>query len=271
LLAGWLAVTTAPSSLQVSWVTVFLDYPANSVERGTRFWQDATGYGLSPIRGEHGQFATLLPPDGDAYLRLQRLGDGVPRVHLDLNVDLTTTTLDDAGAAAAALGAVVLRQYDDLVVLESPGGFVFCLVGWDGEHVPPSPVATGAAGVQRADQVCLDIPPGMEDAERAFWAALTGWTPRESSVSNEFSSLERPAEIPVRMLFQRRREAEPGDRVSAHVDFACDDREALVEQHRRAGAVELHRGPVWITLREPGGQVYCLTGRDPRTGKVPPR
>ena len=264
-------MTTPLPSLQIRWVTVFLDYPAEGVEAGTRFWQRVTGYGLSPVRGEHGQFATLLPPDGDAYLRLQRLGEGVARVHLDLNLDLSTTTLDDAGAVAVELGAAVLRTDDQVVVLESPGGFVFCLVGWDGERVPPAPVTSGAAGAQRADQVCLDIPPGLEDAERAFWAALTGWTPRASSVSNEFSSLDRPSEIPVRMLFQRRREAGPGNRVSAHVDFACDDREALVEQHASAGAVELHRGPVWITLREPGGQIYCLTGRDPRTGKVPPR
>jgi hypothetical protein len=48
------------------WVTVFLDLPPTSFDRSVAFWRQVTGYGLSPSRGADGEFATLLPPSGDA-------------------------------------------------------------------------------------------------------------------------------------------------------------------------------------------------------------
>jgi hypothetical protein len=60
-------------------MTIFLDFPGDAFEAGTEFWRSAAGCGLSPFRGETGEFATLLPPDGDAYLRVQRIVDGPGR------------------------------------------------------------------------------------------------------------------------------------------------------------------------------------------------
>ena len=54
--------------MTVRWTTAFLDFPATTFEVGCSFWQGVTGYGLSPRRGRQGEFATLEPPDGDAYL-----------------------------------------------------------------------------------------------------------------------------------------------------------------------------------------------------------
>ena len=68
------------------WLTVFLDFPAPAFEPGVAFWQEATGYGLSAFRGPRGEFATLLPPSGEAYLRVQRVLDGDGGCHLDLLV-----------------------------------------------------------------------------------------------------------------------------------------------------------------------------------------
>jgi hypothetical protein len=56
--------------MSLRWLTVFLDFPAGSFEAGVAFWREATGSGRSPFRGVHGEFATLLPPSGDAYLRV---------------------------------------------------------------------------------------------------------------------------------------------------------------------------------------------------------
>ena len=89
------------------WLTAFLDFPADSFDAGVAFWRSVTGYGLSPSRGEDGQFATLLPPSGDAYLRVQRVVSGAGGCHLDLHIDVTVTSLDSAAARAVELGAVV--------------------------------------------------------------------------------------------------------------------------------------------------------------------
>ncbi|HVT71392.1 MAG TPA: hypothetical protein VHF26_26845 [Trebonia sp.] len=60
--------------MRVRWLTVFLDFPASGFDQGTAFWREVTGSGLSSFRGPGGEFATLLSPDGDPYLRVQRLG-----------------------------------------------------------------------------------------------------------------------------------------------------------------------------------------------------
>jgi hypothetical protein len=64
------------TGVPVRWLTVFLDFPAGSFGAGVAFWREVTGSGLSPFRGAAGEFATLLPADGDAYLRVQRIADG---------------------------------------------------------------------------------------------------------------------------------------------------------------------------------------------------
>jgi hypothetical protein len=51
------------------------------------FWREVTGSALSPFRGVAAEFATLLPPDGDAYLRVQRVKDDPGGHHLDLHAD----------------------------------------------------------------------------------------------------------------------------------------------------------------------------------------
>ena len=158
------------------WLTIFLDFPAGSFDAGVTFWREVTGYGLSSARGADGEFATLLPPSGDAYLRVQRIRDGAGGCHLDLHVDTRAESLDAAAGRAVAAGAVIRHREDGLVVAESPGGFPFCLVEWDGERdVPPPLSAAGdAGGASRVDTLCLDVVPDEFDRELAFWAELTG-------------------------------------------------------------------------------------------------
>ena len=182
--------------MQIRWLTVFLDFPPGTFSAEVVFWQQVTGSGLSPARGPAGQFASLLPADGDACLRVQRLPEGPGRCHLDLHLDLAAGSFAEGTAEAAALGARILHRGDGLVILASPGGFTFCLVGWDGETAVPRPAALPDGGGSRVDQLCLDIPPAAFAAECSFWAALTGWDLRSGALP-EFSYLERPAGLPV--------------------------------------------------------------------------
>jgi hypothetical protein len=257
----------------VRWLTIFLDFPAASFDAGTAFWQAVTGYGRSAARGTDGQFATLLPPSGDAYLRVQRVAAG-GGCHLDLHVDTGTESLDAATDRAVTAGAPVRHREDGLVVAESPGGFPFCLVSWEGERAvpppltPPPPVGGGGvsggaagAGVSRADTLCLDVPPGHFERELAFWAALTGQEARPAPVAG-FYYLTRPESWPARLLLQRRDRAAPGDRTSGHVDFGCTD-PAARGRHVALGARVTAEHQYWTVLADPAGHEYCLVGRDP--------
>src|SRR5436305_12459468 len=87
------------------WLTLFLDFPAGSFDAGVAFWREVTGSALSPFRGPAGEFATLLPPDGDAYLRVQRIADGSGGGHLDLHLHPAAGPVDQAAGRALALRA----------------------------------------------------------------------------------------------------------------------------------------------------------------------
>ncbi|MEU8233015.1 VOC family protein [Actinoplanes sp. NPDC048967] len=224
-------------------MTGFLDTPSRVAEP---FWQAVTGSGLSPRRGPGGAFATLVPPGGDAYLRVQVVGDGPARAHLDLHVE----DVAEQAARAVALGAAVVLDDGDLVVLRSPAGLLFCLVAWAGEAVRP------AGGRSLVDQLCLDVPVAGFDAEADFWAALTGW-PRRAGSLPEFDFLVRPDGMPLRLLLQR----VGGSTAGMHVDLACTDRPAEVAWHRELGAEVVAVHERWTTLRDPAGRAYCVTDR----------
>jgi hypothetical protein len=238
--------------IDIRWTWLFLDTPRADADRSWGFWSAVTGWSLSPTRGEHDEFATLLPTRGDAWLKLQAVADGPGGIHLDLDVD----DVQSAAAEGERLGANRIGGIgDEVVTLGSPGGVVFCLTPWRGER---DQVREGSD--ELVDQVCLDCPVDAHDAEVAFWTALTGW--RWADVDEpELSVLRRPAGIPFRLLFQRL--GEPTGPVRAHADLACADRVASVARHRSAGAhvVEVRDG--WTVMSDPAGRVYCLTDRSP--------
>jgi len=248
--------------VSIPWLTVFLDFPADRFDRGVGFWRQVTGYGLSPSRGGNGEFATLLPPSGDAYLRVQRVLSGAGGCHLDLHVDTAAESLGDATDRARSAGARVTSLGEGLTLAQSPGGFTCCLVGWHGERAVPPPLAGAAAGVSRVDTLCLDVPPGGFDRELAFWAALTGHRAHPAPVPG-YAYLDGPAGWPVRLLLQQRVAAAPGDRVSGHMDFGCTDPDAL-DRHVALGARVAATEQYWTVLTDPAGREYCLVGRDPR-------
>jgi len=243
------------------WASAFLDLPASSFAPGVGFWREVTGFGLSPMRGDHQEFATLVPPDGDDYLRVQRVQDGPGGIHLDLHVDDPRAAAD----GAVALGAVELADHGH-VVLRSPGGLTFCMVGRPAARRPP-PAAWPDGHRSLVDQVCLDIPSSGYAEECGFWAALTGWELTASPVSPSFSRLTRPAGVPLRFLIQRLDESSGTAR--AHLDLAAEDRVSEVQRHAALGATVVAEHSRWTVLRDPVGSAYCVTDRDPETGMLP--
>ena len=226
----------------ISWVTLFLDLPAASYDAGVEFWCGVTGYSLSESRGADGEFATFVPPQGDAFLRVQRLGTGPERTHVDLH------SPDHAA----------------LELETSPGGLPWCRVP-AGESVRPAPSDWGTH-TSLVDQVCLDIPAHLFDEESRWWSELTGWELVQSVVRREFWALQRPPEIPIRFLLQRLESTV--DEVRAHLDIACSDLALEVARHQTLGATVLSEMPWWTTMQAPTGSSYCITSRNPSTGTL---
>ena len=239
--------------LNVAWLTAFLDYRPASFDAGAAFWAAVAGSTLSPARGEHAEFATLLPPTGDPWLRVQRLQSAAPaRVHLDLHAH------DPAALRGIAdgRGAVLQHEYG-FASYTSPGGLPFCVVGVH-ESVRGRAVAWGHHR-SAVDQVCLDVPHGRWEQEADFWSSLLGLPGHD--VGPEFRRLDVPDEVPMKVLLQRRDDDEGP--VRAHLDLATDDPAAEVERVRGLGAAYLHDGAEWTTLGDPTGLEFCVTDRRP--------
>jgi hypothetical protein len=235
-----------------AWIQLFLDVPAASFETAVSFWASATGCTTSERRGEDGQFLTLQPAVGTGWVKMQAV-DGPGGVHLDLDSADRPASIQHA----RSLGATTAWIYEDVEVMRSPGGFVFCQTLVDG-----SPVLS-RDGRTVLDQVCLDVPAEHWERETAFWRDLTGRTLESGSVPG-FARLA--ADGQVRILLQKL--GEPTGVVRGHPDFASADREADTERHVELGARVVAIHDRWTVLTAPGGQVYCLTDRDPMTGSV---
>lgn len=248
--------------MRPTWITAFLDFSAEHHDEGVGFWSALTGYDVSPRRGSSDEFATLVPGDGDPFLRVQELADGDDGIHLDLHVADPRAAAD----GAVGLGATEVANHG-YVVMRSPGGLPFCFVP-DPEATRPAPPAWPGGHSSLVDQVCIDIPAPSYDDECGFWRDLTGWEPRSSAVSPEFQSLLRPEGQPLRLLLQRL--GEQTGAVRAHLDWATTDRAAETERHQEHGAQVVGTHSHWTVLADPVGRVYCITDRNPETGMLPP-
>jgi len=244
-------------------VWVFLDLPEEGFAQAVEYWRAVTRTTVSPWRGDRRQFATLLPADGDPWVKVQRVG-GPGGIHVDLDVDVP---LDEARDHASSVGAEVLAEVLDddglleVVVCRSPGGFRFCLT--DGSPSRGGQVRVGQPSL--LDQVCLDVPHDRYADELRFWSALTGWEVQHVD-SPEFERLQAQPGLPLRFLLQRLDEA--AGAVRGHVDLACADRAAEVARHAVLGATQVGPGDGWVVLQDPGGRRYCCTERNPETGVV---
>lgn len=241
----------------IRWLTAFIDRPADRFDDAVRFWLAVTGTTLSPPRGADGQFATLLPAHGDAYLRVQRTADGWAGTHLDVHVDDVASSATEAVEAGAV---EVARDRDAVVVMRSPGGLPWCVVAHHGEAtVPPAHGLDGQRSAVR--QLCIDIPADRFDEECGFWAAVLGAEVQRSTHHPEFAELPLPQGLPLGILLQRRGDADGP--TAAHLDLGSSDVPAVVAQHAALGARTDGEHDHWTVMLDPVGVPYCVTAESP--------
>ena len=207
------------------------------------FWAAVTATSLDD--------GVLVGPDADPVVMAAR-GDAA----MELEVD-------DVIATESALVRLGARRVDG--GWSSPGGLTFAVVASSGASRRPPVIDTSPGAHSRLDQICLDIPLPAFELEAGFWSALSRW-PRRPGNRPEFDYLDRPDDQPFRFLLQRVGDGGP---VRAHLDLACDDVPAEVARHARLGTVVVRRHERWTTLRAPSGRAYCITSRDPWTGRRP--
>lgn len=243
----------------IRWIWAFVDRPEADFEEGARFWTAATGTTLSARRGERGEFATLLPPDGagDPCVKLQGVLSG-GGAHLDLEFD----DYEEAVARAVDLGGTVMARDDVWAYVTSPSGYGLCVTTWNGGTRPPQPYVGPDGSRSRLNQVCIDIAPSALDTEVAFWSGVSGLDVVPSSRFEEFSWLRPPAGSPVTVLFQRLGEERP---TSAHLDVACAAADATRTWHEALGAEFVAKRAHWLVMRDPVGWEYCLIREDPES------
>jgi len=247
----------------IRWLWAFVDRPLARFEESAAFWCAVTDTTLSARRGVWHEFATLEPEGADACLKVQGVFEGGGGVHLDIDVDDVDSVTH---AAVEEHGAILVRRDGvDLSVLRSPAGQLFCVTRDEGRRRRP-PVVAGPEGARsRVDQICFDISPEHFEREAEFWGAFTGWGTRQAK-SPEFTRVEVPDTLPVRILLQRRDTPAPP---AAHIDVACgSDVAAVRARHEALGARWVADGPDWQVMRDPAGGLYCLTPRDPDTGTL---
>lgn len=234
-------------------MSAFIDVPAPDFETSVSFWSAVSGSSPSARRGADEEFLTLVPPVGDDHLRMQRVGDASPRIHFDLHVPDPRAAAD----TAVSLGAVEVVD-DGYVVMRSPGGLTFCFVSHPAAS-PAPPASWPGGGRSIIDQVCLDIPRAIFDAEASFWESVLEW-PQTGSSYAEFERLVRPDGQALRVLLQRVGSDGP---VRAHLDLACSMRERELLRHVGLGARVVDDRDVWTVMADPAGMAYCLTDRSP--------
>jgi catechol 2,3-dioxygenase-like lactoylglutathione lyase family enzyme len=103
--------------------TIVLDVPAADHDATVTFWRGALGAPLEQV-GRYPEFHGALVPHHDLVLLAQQVGDGGPRVHVDIHTD----DLDAEVARLEALGATRVERQDRWWVMRDPAGVTFCVV-----------------------------------------------------------------------------------------------------------------------------------------------
>lgn len=249
--------------MRIRWLSAFFDFPAEQFGDEVTFWRAIAGSTVSPPRGEHQEFASLEPFNGDAHLRVQRVDDGPGGLHLDMH-------LTDRRAATKAAVAAGARIVDDspetYTVIASPAGFVFCINQWDGESERSRPIRWPGASISIIDEVLVTVPAHAFDDEVAFWSSFTGWpveqTPPKSDdpASVRFVRVEP---LPLSVVLTPVSDAAVGAQVALAATSVADE----VARHEDWGATVVADTTTSVLMADPVGRPYRITNRNPRSGR----
>ncbi|GAA2638139.1 hypothetical protein GCM10010399_84290 [Dactylosporangium fulvum] len=102
---------------------IVIDVPADDHAKTVTFWEGALGQPIPRVE-QHPEFHGALLQGHDMLFLAQRLGDGRPRVHLDIHTD----DLEAEVSRLEALGAARLDRAGTWQVMRDPSGQVFCVV-----------------------------------------------------------------------------------------------------------------------------------------------
>lgn len=237
------------------WLHAVIDVPSDRLSSTARFWGQALGWPAGEPWDGHPELRSFVPPQGTPYVHLQEI-DGPSRVHLDLESPEPDVTVDHA----RRLGAAFVADHGSWRALTSPGGLPFCVV-WTGTEQRPDAVTWPQGHRGRLVQLCLDSPAAAFDPEVEFWRGLLAgrWV---DSARPEFAGTWHDGGSPLQLLFQRL--DEPDGPVRLHLDHGTDDRDAEIGRLLALGAEDLGPGAGdWHVLRDPAGQVFCVTSNSP--------
>jgi hypothetical protein len=243
------------------WLHAVIDAPADGRYARAGSWGRALGWPAGAAWPGHPELRSFEPPDGTPYLHLQRIDDGPPRVHLDLEADDIGRTC----ARAVELGALLVAEHNRWRTLASPGGLPFCVVASGGEAAP-GPVTWPGGHRSRMVQVCVDSPPAAHDAEVTFWRELLGERWYASQAPEFAGKWHDGAGSPLQLLFQRLEEDEGP--VRAHLDHGTDDMAAEVARLLGLSATDVGAGRGWHVLRDVAGSAFCVTPNSPELTPV---
>ncbi|HET6953225.1 MAG TPA: VOC family protein [Acidimicrobiales bacterium] len=115
---------------------IAIDVPADLHDREATFWAGALGTGV-----EADEDGTYLGVGHAGWVEVfvQRLGDGPPRVHLDVETD----DVDAEVARLEALGAERVAQIRTWWVMRDPAGLPFCVVRPQSDSFPEGAATWG--------------------------------------------------------------------------------------------------------------------------------
>ena len=103
-------------------IKVVIDVPASDHDRELSFWEAAVGQPLAQFSYPEYHGAALHGQD--FWLLMQRLGDGVARVHVDIHTDDLAAEVD----RLERLGAERVQQVHSWWVMRDPAGLLFCVI-----------------------------------------------------------------------------------------------------------------------------------------------
>jgi hypothetical protein len=99
---------------------VLIDHDGQHYDESLAFWAGVQGVKPTP----DGPYAGVGEV-GTLNLEVQRLEEGPPRIHLDIETDDIRAEV----ARLERLGASVVEDRQRYVIMADPGGVVFCVVG----------------------------------------------------------------------------------------------------------------------------------------------
>jgi hypothetical protein len=99
---------------------ILIDHGPEHFDESLAFWA-----GVQGVRPKQDGPYAAVGEVGTLSLEVQRLEEGGPRVHLDIESDDVPAEV----RRLEGLGAQVRERRDGYVVMSDPGGVVFCVVG----------------------------------------------------------------------------------------------------------------------------------------------